>query len=81
MIVPALPSPRIALLVLSLPLAGTRFGSPKQHTRTPNHISIFTVPSLQRPAQCIARVHRVQQSTHAACRLPIRALRPPLKSP
>ena len=76
MIVPALPSSRIALFVLSLPLARTRFGSRKQHARAPNHISIFTVRSIQPPAQCIARAHRVQQSTQTACRLPIRA-RPP----
>jgi hypothetical protein len=81
MIVPALPSPRIALLVLSLPLARTRFGSRKQHARAPNHISIFPVRSIQRPAQCIARAHRVQQLTQPACRLLIRAVRPQLKSP
>jgi hypothetical protein len=81
MIVPAPPSPRIALLVLSPQLARTRFGSPKQHARAPNHISIFTVRSIQRPVQCIARAHCVRQSTQAACRLPIRAVRPQLKSP
>jgi hypothetical protein len=81
MIVPALPSSRIALFVLSLPLARTRFGSRKQHARAPNHISIFTVRSIQPTAQCIARAHRVQQSTQAACPLPIRAVRPQLKSP
>jgi hypothetical protein len=60
-----------ALFVLSLPLARTRFGSRKQHARAPNHISIFTVRSIQPPAQCIARAHRVQQSTQAACPCPL----------
>jgi hypothetical protein len=53
MIVPALSSPRIALLVLSLPLARTRFGSRKQHARAPNHTSIFTIRSIQRPANAL----------------------------
>jgi hypothetical protein len=49
MIVPALPSSRIALFVLSLPLARTRFGSRKQHARAPNHVSIFPVRPYSHP--------------------------------
>ena len=60
MIVPAPSSPRIALLVLSCGSPRTRFGSRKQHARAPNHISIFTVRSIQRPVQYIARAHCVK---------------------
>jgi hypothetical protein len=60
MIVPALPSSRIALFVLSLPLARTRFGSRKQHARAPNHISIYTVRSIQPPAQNGQRVNMIE---------------------
>ena len=81
MIVPAPPSPRIALLVSSLPFARTRFGSHKQHAHTPSHGSIFPDRSTQRPSHCTGRAHHIQQSTKAACRLPIRPARPRPKSP
>ena len=81
MIVPAPSSPRIALLVLSCGSPRTRFGSRKQHARAPNHISIFTVRSIQRPVQYIARAHCVQESTHAASRLPIRGAPPTAQTP
>ena len=51
MIVPAPPSPRIALLVLSLPLTRTRFGTREEHARPPNHVSICTARTAQRPSQ------------------------------
>ena len=81
MIVPAPPSPRIALLVLSLPLTRTRFGTREEHARPPNHVSICTARSAQRPSQSAGHVPRIQQSTHTACRPPFSAVRPPLKSP
>ena len=81
MIVPVLPSPRIALFVLSLPLARTRSGTREQHAHPPNHVSICTARSAQRPSQSAGHVHHIQQSTHTACRPPFSAVRPPLKSP
>ena len=81
MILPAPPSPRIALLVLSLPLTRTRFGTREEHARPPNHVSICTARSAQRPSQSTGHVPRIQQSTHTACRPPFSAVRPPLKSP
>jgi hypothetical protein len=69
MIVPALSSPRIALLALSLPLARTRFGSRKQHPPAPNHISIFTIRSIQPPANALLRriAFNNQLNPHVAC--------------
>ena len=60
MIVHVLPSPRIALFVLSLPLARTRFGTREQHARPPNHVSICCSP---RTATVTIRRSRASHST------------------